>query len=146
MHGAPARLRRSRRRPPGRGRYPGRRRRPAHAAAGQRPPRHGRLYLRRAGPLRAAARMSGRLRAHAPHARCGQPQLPGTHLVGCGLAAHGDFGTLRWQNVAPLHDYDARLDSKQVPVAQGGWIAPAIRAAQTQPYLMQVKDFQDADQ
>jgi oxygen-independent coproporphyrinogen-3 oxidase len=68
----------------------------------------------------------------------GQPHFPGTHLVGCGVAAASSLGKVSWQNVAPLDDYYAMLDRNQVPVAHG--------RRQTRPYLMQVKDFQDADQ
>jgi oxygen-independent coproporphyrinogen-3 oxidase len=79
-----------------------------------------------------------------PAARVAAPShLPGTHLVGCGVAALSSMGRVSWQNVAPLEDYYAMLDRNQVPVACGRRQA-VIR--QTRPYLMQVKDSQDADQ
>ncbi|MCC2973669.1 hypothetical protein [Massilia sp. IC2-476] len=72
--------------------------------------------------------------------------LDGTHLVGCGVAACGDLGAVRWLNDTDLHEYYARLDRNEVPVAHGRHIPQATFAGQTRPYLMQVKDFQDADQ
>lgn len=75
----------------------------------------------------------------APRAmRGGQPQARGTHLLGCGLAAFGAVGPVCWQNAVRLEDYYALLDRNEVPVA--------MHMGQTRPYLMQVKDFQDADQ
>jgi oxygen-independent coproporphyrinogen-3 oxidase len=92
-----------------------------------------------ANPARGAARFPRRPVCGGTTPRAaGQPHFPGTHLVGCGVAAASSLGKVSWQNVAPLDDYYAMLDRNQVPVAHG--------RRQTRPYLMQVKDFQDADQ
>lgn len=48
-----------------------------------------------------------------------QSHLPGTHLVGCGVAAVSSLGQVSWRNAAPLGDYYAMLDRNQVPVACG---------------------------
>lgn len=70
-------------------------------------------------------------------------RFPGTHLVGCGVGASGQVGRFHWRNATSVPDYYARLDRFEVPVthAQGGG-----HAGQTRPYLMQVKEFQEADQ
>lgn len=69
---------------------------------------------------------------------------PGSHLgarlVGCGVGARAAFGALACRNVGALYDYYALLDRNELPVAQ------LFRREQTEPYLMQVKDFRDANQ
>ncbi|SFD23435.1 hypothetical protein [Massilia yuzhufengensis] len=68
---------------------------------------------------------------------------PGTHLVGCGAGALGAVGPVLYRNAEALRDYYALIDRDQVPVAR---VLQRMRREQTRPYLMQVKDFQDADQ
>ena len=91
----------------------------------------------------AAQRMAERLGMAGYTAPGAQPDLRGTYLVGCGVGALGDVGRVRWQNVALLGDYYALLDRNQVPV---GAHPEGIHISQTQAFLMQVKDFEDADQ
>jgi oxygen-independent coproporphyrinogen-3 oxidase len=68
-------------------------------------------------------------------ARC-----PASHLVGCGVQARSAVGPVSCRNVSAVDDYYALLDRNELPVAQ------LLSQEQTEPYLMQVKDFQDADQ
>lgn len=87
-----------------------------------------------------ASTAPARMRSASPDLGAAATRCVTTHLVGCGAGAVGAVGLVACRNVRDLYDYYRLLDRNELPVDR------LLCLEQTEPYLMQVKDSQDADQ